>query len=109
MTKSQSPQKRSRTEHRYDHLQAARTQATAFNAGWLRNGESLSVFRRIGFTIFSVLFVGLGLYLGHFALQSVRDGDFMIVIFGPASLGFLIIGLLGLRNVLRFRRNESKQ
>jgi hypothetical protein len=91
----------------YDPLQAVRTQSSAFNVAWLKNGESLSVFQRTGVTIFSLLFVGIGLYLSGFALMFLREGNFMLLLFGVASLFFLSFGVLGLRNALRFKRNES--
>ena len=76
---------------------------------WFRNGESLNSLQRAGYTVFSLLFVGIGLYLSRFALIFAREGDFMTLIFGACSLGFLVFGGLGLRNVLRFRRDEPRK
>jgi hypothetical protein len=44
------------------------------------------------------------LYLVRFAVMFARQRDFMTLIFGGCSLGFLIFGVLGLKNVLRFKR-----
>lgn len=89
-----------------DPIQASRTQSGSFNAAWLRNGESLSILQRAGFTIFSLLFTGTGLYLVRFAVMFARQRDFMTLIFGGCSVGFLTFGMLGLKNVLRFKRTN---
>ena len=89
-----------------DPIQAARTQSGSFNAAWLRNGESLSILQRTGFGIFSLLFTAIGLYLVRFAVMFARQRDFMTLIFGGCSAGFLVFGVLGLKNVLRFKRTN---
>jgi hypothetical protein len=87
-----------------DPVQAVRTQSRSFNAAWLKNGESLSILQRTGFAIFSLLFTSVGLYLVRFAIMFAKQRDFMTLIFGGCSAGFLVFGILGLKNVLRFKR-----
>jgi hypothetical protein len=85
-----------------DPIEKTTRETPSFNRAWLRNGESQTVPQRAGFAVFSLLFVAFGLYLAAPALMSARNLDFMTLIFLPASLGFLVVGILGLRNVLRF-------
>jgi hypothetical protein len=89
-----------------DPIQSVRTQSNSFNAAWLRNGESLSILQRTGFAIISLLFTAVGLYLVRFAVMFARQRDFMTLIFGGCSVGFLVFGVLGLKNVLRFKRTD---
>ncbi len=106
---SQKDRKRAATRRRYDPIQALWSQSRTFHTAWLRNGESLNTLQRTGYTVFSLLFVAMGLYLSRFAVMFLRQGDFMIVIFGPVSLGFLVFGVLGLRNILRFGQDEGEK
>jgi hypothetical protein len=61
-----------------------------------------------GYTIFSLLFFGIGLYLRQPTMIELRGGDAMSLVFALmfalAILFFIVFGLLGLRNVLRFKR-----
>jgi hypothetical protein len=79
-----------------------------FNRSWLKNGESMSLIQRIGYTIFSLLFFGAGLFLCQSAMIELRSGDensqVFAALFALASLFFLVFGILGLRNVLRFKQ-----
>lgn len=92
----------------HDPLQAAESQSSSFNTLWLKNGESMTLIQRIGYTIFSLLFFGSGLYLCQPTMIELRGEDAMslcfALIFALASLFFLVVGVLGLRNVLRFDR-----
>ena len=92
----------------HDPLQAAAGQSDLFNRSWLKNGESMTLIQRMGYTIFSLFFFAAGLYLCQSAMIELRGGDAMSMcfasIFALASLFFLVIGILGLRNVLRFRK-----
>lgn len=92
-----------------DPLQASWSQSRTVNTAWLKNGESLSILQRIGFTLFSLLFVAIGLYLIRWSVVFLTGGDFMLLIFVPASFGFLFFGVLGLRNVLRFRKDGTDE
>lgn len=92
----------------YDPLQRAATETHSFNTSWLKNGESLTVFQRIGFTVFSLAFFGMGIGLVQFFLLEIRDSDLIFtLIFGASSLFFILFGVLGLRNVLRFGNAEK--
>jgi hypothetical protein len=79
-----------------------------FNRSWLKNGESMSLIQRIGYTIFSLLFFGAGLFLCQSAMIELRSGDensqVFAALFALASLFFLVFGILRLRNVLRFKQ-----
>jgi hypothetical protein len=87
-----------------DPIKAVWSQSSSFNAAWLKNGESLSILQRTGFAIFSLLFTAVGLYLVRFAVMFAKQRDFMTLIFGGCSASFLVFGVLGLKNVLRFKR-----
>ena len=94
--------------HGKDPIHALWTETGVFHTAWFKNGESLSTLQRVGYTVLSLLFLVIALYLSRDAVMFAREGDFMgvifTVIFGGSSLGFLVASLLGLRNVLRFRR-----
>lgn len=90
-----------------DPLRTARSQSNAFNKSWLKSGESMTLTQRIGHTLFSLIFLGIGLSLGRASIVEVRSGDVMFLLFALASLFFLLFGGLGLKNVLRFRSNKS--
>jgi hypothetical protein len=92
----------------YDPLQAAERQTHSFNRSWLKNGESMTLTQRLGHTMFSLLYFGIGLYLLQPMMINFRSSGAISVVFtalfGLASLFFLVFGILGLRNVLRFKR-----
>src|ERR1700758_354176 len=93
----------------YDPLQRAKAETHSFNTAWLKNGESLTLFQRIGFTIFSLAFFGIGLGLAKFSQLQFRDSDLTFtLIFGASGLFFLLFGGLGLRNVLRFENTNAR-
>jgi hypothetical protein len=92
----------------YDPLQASVRQAQTVNFAWLKNGESLSLLQRTGFTILSLLFVAFGLFGLKICADCYRDGDWIFfLIFLLATLFCMLVGFGGLRNVLRFRKGES--
>jgi hypothetical protein len=107
---SQNERKQADRYRGHDPIQALWTQSGAFHSAWFKNGESLSILQRAGYTVLSLLFFAIALYLSRDALMFAREGDFMgvvfTVIFGGSSLGFLVASLLGLRNVLRFTRGD---
>ena len=87
----------------YDPIQASWSQAGKFNLVWLKGGERLTVLQRSGYTAMSLLFVAFGLYLLRDFVLMFRSGDLVFtLIFGGATLFFLTVGIMGLRNVLRF-------
>jgi hypothetical protein len=91
----------------YDPLQTARSQSNAFNKSWLKGGESMTLTQRTGHTLFSLIFIGIGLSLCRASIVEMRSGDVMFLFFAMASLFFLVFGGIGLRNVLRFRRSKT--
>jgi len=58
--------------------------------------------QRIGFTVFSLMFLlfGTGLLVG--AIDFFREESPAFIFLGIPSLGLLFVAVLGLRNVLRF-------
>jgi hypothetical protein len=88
----------------YDPLQAVWKQSRAFNTSWFKDGKSLSLTQRMGYTVISLAFVGAALYLFADSAKGFRDGDSTFWLSGIGSIFFLSLGTLGLRNVLRFRR-----
>lgn len=91
------------TSQTYDPIQAGWSQAGKFNLAWLKGGERLTLLQRSGYTVMSLLFGAFGLYLLRFLVLMVRSGDFVFtLIFGGATLLFLTVSIMGLRNVLRF-------
>jgi hypothetical protein len=91
----------------YDPLRTARSQSNAFNRSWLKSGESMTLTQRAGHTLFSLIFIGIGLSLCRASIVEMLSGDVMFPLFALASLFFLLFGGLGLKNVLRFRRNKT--
>jgi hypothetical protein len=92
----------------YDPLQTANSQSGTFNQSWLKNGESLTLLQRAGYTLLSLLFFGFGLFGVVACVDSFRDAAWVFVlIFGLASLFCMVLGVGGLRNVLRFEANHD--
>jgi hypothetical protein len=92
----------------HDPLPRSQREAASFNAAWLKNGEKMSMIQRIGFLILSLSTFGSGLWVAFVAIGFLRrldvvslDGIFIAVGI-LAGLFFLTMGILGLRNVLRF-------
>ena len=109
MSDSHNRQKKADKYRGYDPTRSLWSQSDSFHAAWLKNGYYLSTLQRIGFTAFSLLFVAIGLYLSRFVVMFAREGNFMLLIFGGCSFGFLAFGVLGLKNVLQFRRHEPRK
>jgi hypothetical protein len=91
----------------YDPLTTASNQSDAFNRAWLKNGESLLPIQRFGYVIFSLAFVGIGLFFGVVCWGNFRSSDPMSVLWGVGTLFFLFLGGLGLRNAMKFRRGKQ--
>jgi hypothetical protein len=75
----------------------------AFNAAWFKHGEFLTLTQRIGYMIFSLLFFGGGIYLAVGGIVGFRDGNPIFWLFLIVCPFFLLVGVLGLKNVLRFK------
>jgi hypothetical protein len=77
---------------------------------WFKRGEQMKLIQRIGFGAISLFLFSFGLFLEILALDSLRTEKsisaatlgYLFAIL--AGLFFLIPGVLGLRNVLRFPR-----
>jgi len=101
------PLTRHRPQRSHDPLEAVRKEAPVFNKAWMKNGESMPLIQRIGFTVFSLLSCLCGAWMTSGAIQSFREDDPYGLFFAAASVVFVVPGALGLRNVLRFKRTES--
>ena len=89
--------------HDYDPIARSRREAPTFNYSWLKHGETMTLAQRIGFAIFSLVFVAGGLTSLSLALLDLRNADFVGALgWSLPTLFFLVPGILGLRNVLRF-------
>jgi hypothetical protein len=93
----------------YDPLRKSWREAGSFNSAWLSNGEKLTWFQRIGFAVISLVTFMAGLYVITFAISSLVHGelsswyDLLGLSAGLlAGVFIVIVGLIGVRNVLRF-------
>jgi hypothetical protein len=85
----------------FDPIRKSWREAGNFNIAWLRNGEKLNWTQRIGFAIISFITFSSGLLIETLAINSLLNGE-LLVCGILAGLFIVILGLLGLRNVLRF-------
>lgn len=92
----------------HDPMVLTRDQAPTFNNAWMKNGESMPLVQRIGFMIFSLLCCQCGAFLISGAIENFREDNLIYLFFVAASLVMIVPGILGLRNVLRFPRRNSK-
>ena len=92
----------------YDPIRKSWRENQTFNVAWMKNGERLTWIQRVGFAIVSLCFFAFGLFFAALAIGSLREGDLLslgsvgAVVGVVAGLFLLILGILGLRNVLRF-------
>jgi hypothetical protein len=85
----------------YDPAQASWSQSGKFNRAWLKDGKRLTLLQRSGYATLSILFVAFGLYLLRVFVLSFRSGDNwpVVLIFGGATIFFMLVGVKGLCNV----------
>lgn len=91
--------------HNSDHdpITKSRYEPDRFNVAWLKTGEKLTPFQRIGFGVFSLFFLAAGVVFGACAFDSIRHGHVLGACgWSIPTLIYIIPGALGLRNVLRF-------
>jgi hypothetical protein len=89
------------TDH--DPKTKSRYEPDRFNVAWLKNGEKLSSFQRIGFGVLSLFIFVVGVVFGASAFNAIREGHVLGACgWSIPTLIFVIPGGLGLRNVLRF-------
>jgi hypothetical protein len=92
----------------YDPIRKSWREGKLIDRAWLKDGEKLTWTQRIGCAILSLCIFSAGLLLATSAIAFLRDGDLFsldgvsAVIGLVASICILILGILGLRNVLRF-------
>jgi hypothetical protein len=92
----------------YDPIRKSRREDSIVDRAWLKDGEKLTWTQRIGFAILSLCIFSGGLFFATSAIESLRDGGSLSLDSVGAVIGvvggicFLTLGILGLRNVLRF-------
>jgi len=92
----------------HDPIRHSQTDAPTFNQAWLKSGESLSCLQRVGFTALSFAMFSCGLFFAVTAMSSLLHEEEVLYVVAEicgilaASAFFVIPGILGLRNVLRF-------
>jgi hypothetical protein len=92
----------------YDPIRKSWREGKIIDRAWLKDGERLTWTQRIGFAILSLCIFSAGLFLATSAIAFLRDGDLFSLDSAGAVIGLvagiciLILGILGLRNVLRF-------
>jgi hypothetical protein len=96
-----------RVNEGHDPLRTIREEAPTFNLAWLKDGESMPLVQRVGFTIFSLMFCLAGVWLINGSVIEFREHDVIGVFSVIGSVIFLIPGILGLRNVLKFKSKDS--
>jgi hypothetical protein len=88
----------------HDPLQNVRDQTGNFNATWLKHGECMPRVQRAGFIALSLTSIAVGLFIFSGAWDNLREGNLVFVPFyAVAALFSTILGILGLRNALRFK------
>lgn len=93
----------------YDPIRKSHREANSLNVAWFKHGEKLTWMQRIGFSVMSLVVFASGLLLETLALNSLLKGDLLslstLAIVGGLIMGLfaLVLGILGLRNVLRFK------
>jgi hypothetical protein len=92
-----------------DPLRKAERESRSVDFLWLKQGESQTILQKVGFTIISLLFIGPGLMFLGLSVQEYRNGIWSFWLTGAIATVPLGMGLLGLRNVLRFPPTESKR
>jgi hypothetical protein len=105
INEQQEAQRKDQPYREYDPIQAAWANSSAVSASWLKNGASLTLIQRVGYALMSLMYLGAGIYLCVDSFESFQVRGAGFVFAAPGSLFFLGVGLLGLRNVLRFKRD----
>jgi hypothetical protein len=101
----------------YDPIQNSWSEAPSFNEASLKGGAALTWLQRFGFAVLGLMFWGVGCVLlangigeirqhvlangSHFSIDVLMD-----VLFVAFGLGFVVLGVLMLKNVLTFSRKS---
>ena len=91
-----------------DSLQGARYQPNRFSRAWLKNGESLSANQRIGYAIMSFVYLLMAVCTGSFSWDSYMSNDPLWLMWALMALFLATFGILGFRNVIRFKRTGRR-
>jgi hypothetical protein len=80
-------------------------QAGTFNRYWLKDGQSLNGVQRVGYGLFSLMFIAFGTLCGTGLWLSWQDGDVVwCLLWAIGTVPLLFFGGLGLINIFRFRK-----
>ncbi len=90
----------------FDPLQRARDQSGAFNEGWLKSGKSMPPIQRVGYGVVSLGFIFAGIFTGTGFWEDFQSRDATCLFWGIATLFFLGLGILGMKNSLRISRQK---
>jgi uncharacterized membrane protein YuzA (DUF378 family) len=87
----------------------ARRDSVAFNRMWFRNGEALSSVQRVGYLIFSLAALALGVIGLRESISILTEEAlyFGLLISTLKDLAFVSLGLVGIANALRFPRAKQ--
>jgi hypothetical protein len=97
-----------RLDSGHDPILKSFREGRSFTSAWLKHGERMTWNQRIGFAIISFLNLSAGVFIGTKALAMMFAGDLfsantlMRLVGMIVGLFFVVLGVPGLRNVLRF-------
>ena len=92
----------------HDPLELVKRDAPAFNRAWLKQGESMPLVQRIGFTAISLFSCLVGLYMLRDSVLRFLSEDASFIFSALFSAACLFFGWLGLANVLRFKHKTLR-
>jgi len=100
--------------HDHDPIRRSWRESHSFNLAWFKHGERLTWTQRIGFAVISLFFLLAGLIsLFSIVADMLEDSTRWLGILWDLCLAliftlvFLLPGILGIRNVVRFPNHEG--
>jgi uncharacterized membrane protein YuzA (DUF378 family) len=76
---------------------------------WVSSGSDLTSVQRIGYTLFSLFVLAVGLIFLQSCLESWKDGHSSdVLLWGLCSFILVLVGVCGLINVLRFQKQRER-
>ena len=93
----------------YDPLQEVSIDSPTLAKSWLTNGQFLTPVQRVGYVLFSIGYIGAGLFTLGASIEDFKEKDvFFSLGFGVATAFFFYFGLRGLRNVFGSGENNMR-